>query len=317
MSVVVKDKQESYLFVKGAFESIRRLCVTQIGDEVVDYVNRKSFDGCYILAFAMRRLRPGEEEATRDMVEKDLLFLGLAVFRNDVKQDARLSILKLKKGHIKPVMVTGDSFECAFYVAKESCFIEDFDFVFYTEKKDGVEWKDINNGGQLSTLALLDLIRQNNDSRFELIVTGDCLDELLLNGLIYNEALLLNVRIFARMSPSQKVAVVKLFMHCKFITAMCGDGGNDSGALKSSHVGLSMSASESSIVAPFNTNTGRVMDAVELIKEGRASLSTSLASYKLLVVYGILFSIEKLASFYFGGTFFIFFFLFALMDDAH
>lgn len=88
---------------------------------------------------------------------------------------------------------------------------------------------------------------------------------------LYNEDLLLNVRIFARMSPVQKVrekekktiltikqvTIVKLFMSAKFITAMCGDGGNDSGALKSSHVGLSMSNSESSIVAPFNTNTGR------------------------------------------------------------
>jgi magnesium-transporting ATPase (P-type) len=39
---------------------------------------------------------------------------------------------------------------------------------------------------------------------------------------------------------------------------------------------------------------------VELLKEGRASLATSFANYKFLIIYGLLFSIVKLASFYYG-----------------
>jgi cation-transporting ATPase 13A3/4/5 len=37
---------------------------------------------------------------------------------------------------------------------------------------------------------------------------------------------------------------------------------------------------------------------VDLLKEGRAALHTSLACYKFLIMYGQLFSVVKLASFW-------------------
>lgn len=38
----------------------------------------------------------------------------------------------------------------------------------------------------------------------------------------------------------------------------------------------------------------------ELLREGRAALHTSIASYKFLITYGLLFSVLKLACYYYG-----------------
>ena len=54
--------------------------------------------------------RPEQVAAlSRDAVEQDLAFLGLIVFRNELKPDSRDAILALKKGYVRPVMVTGDN----------------------------------------------------------------------------------------------------------------------------------------------------------------------------------------------------------------
>eukprot|EP00965_Chrysotila_dentata_P112710 3724389-Pleurochrysis_carterae.AAC.1 len=81
---------------------------------------------------------------------------------------------------------------------------------------------------------------------------------------------------------------------------MAGDGGNDCGALRTAHAGVALSEAEASVVSPFTTNTGSVRAVVDLLREGRATLATSIASYKFLIIYGQFFSVLKLACFYFG-----------------
>ena len=44
--------------------------------------------------------------------------------------------------------------------------------------------------------------------------------------------------IFARMSPDQKAELIEEYQAIDYITAMCGDGANDCGALKAAHVGI-------------------------------------------------------------------------------
>ena len=84
------------------------------------------------------------------------------------------------------------------------------------------------------------------------------------------------------------------------ITAMCGDGGNDCGALRAAHVGVAMSEAEASIVAPFSTKNRSIMSCVEILKEGRCALATSFASYKFLVQYGCTMITLEMTQFYFS-----------------
>lgn len=60
-------------------------------------------------------------------------------------------------------------------------------------------------------------------------------------------------RIFARVTPEEKVAVVKMFRDRGLIVGMCGDGGNDCGALRIAHAGVALSDAEASLVSPFTS----------------------------------------------------------------
>ncbi|KYF45193.1 E1-E2 ATPase subfamily protein [Toxoplasma gondii ARI] len=55
---------------------------------------------------------------SRDSVENGLRFLGLILFRNELKADAAEAIRQLKQGRVRPVMITGDSVLTAVCVAR-------------------------------------------------------------------------------------------------------------------------------------------------------------------------------------------------------
>ena len=75
--------------------------------------------------------------------------------------------------------------------------------------------------------------------RVELAVTQKVLDVMSCNneqaGDIDN--LLLHIRIFSRLRPDGKVIVIEKLWNKQLVVGMCGDGGNDCGALRVAHAG--------------------------------------------------------------------------------
>lgn len=69
---------------------------------------------------------------------------------------------------------------------------------------------------------------------------------------------------------------------------MCGDGANDCGALKTADVGISLSEAEASIAAPFTSKVQNISCVVELLKEGKASLTTSFQAFKFIELYSFI-----------------------------
>jgi cation-transporting ATPase 13A3/4/5 len=69
---------------------------------------------------------------------------------------------------------------------------------------------------------------------------------------------------------------------------MCGDGANDCAALKSADAGLSLSDSEASIAAPFTSKVQNISSMVILMREGRASLATSITAFKFIMMYALI-----------------------------
>ena len=69
----------------------------------------------------------------------------------------------------------------------------------------------------------------------ELCITAKAFQKLQEDGKA--SELMPMIRVLARMKPGDKVATIELLQQLGFVVGMCGDGGNDCGALRAAHVG--------------------------------------------------------------------------------
>ncbi|KAI9597721.1 hypothetical protein BDF19DRAFT_434232 [Syncephalis fuscata] len=298
MSVAVLDAttKHVHVFMKGAFERVKNSCIPRTLP--IDYDARAASyaaEGCYVLAIAHRDLGPISldelRELTRDDLERDCEFVGLLLFKNQLKPDTTDAIAELKDGDTRTVMITGDNALTGVYIARQCGMVPSGARVLLGDIIPGgntndVEWRDVDTervitdiNAELSTSKAFDALVRTNQMRH----------------------LLLQTRIFARMTPDGKVECVQLFME-RAVTAMCGDGGNDCGALRVAHCGIALSEAEASIVSPFSTSIRSIFSCVELVRQGRAALATSFAGYKFLIMYGETMCFLELIQYYFTAV---------------
>jgi len=305
MSVVVRDQSgECHIFCKGAPEKVGDLCTP--ASKPADFSSISSqhaLQGCYVIGMSTRKLGKMTDleisQLTRSSVEKDLAFQGNLLFRNELKEDTTQAIKKIIEGDVRPVMVTGDNAHCGHYIARQCGILAPNTRIFLTSVEGGsVSWSDMNPDAPaevFSTGQVLDLCK-NGDN--EMAITGKAMKILTDQKVI--DDLLIYTRIFARVQPDQKVQVITLYIDQGYITAMCGDGGNDCGALRAAHAGIALSDAEASVVSPFTSSTKSVQSVVDVLCEGRCSLVTSFAAYRFYIMYGLNWSIVKTINFVYG-----------------
>jgi cation-transporting P-type ATPase 13A2 len=300
-SVLIKDViEDSFEFyTKGAPEVIKEHCRPEtLPEDFDDLLGYYARHGQRVVACAYRRVPDEVDELMRiprAQIEKDLHFLGFIVFENKLKEESPIAISELAAAQIRSIMVTGDNVLTAVNVARK-CGIVDEDCKVFFPVNDVVgpqgEVKFVNVEDSSEWLTDLPSFLLHHKPRFgkvpnvQVALTGRVFSQLkeLYSWPLFS-ALLSRCNIYSRMSPLEKHELVEELQELEHCVAMVGDGANDCGALRVADVGVSLSETEASLAAPFCSAVPTIACAPELVREGRAALATSFASFKYMTLY--------------------------------
>lgn len=244
------NPQRFVLVMKGAPEIILTRCSTYVverGEQVLfeplDETFRTNYDqtqdilsgfGERVLGFAQLELDPAQypedykfETSVVNFPLEGLTFCGLISLIDPPKLSVPNSIEKCHEAKIKVIMVTGDHPKTAAAIAKQIGII--------------TGESNLEVSQQLGCQPL----QVTKDQCKAVVVAGGELkemdDEELKRVLGFEEI------VFARTSPQQKLRIVECCQALGNITAVTGDGVNDSPALKTANIGCAMGISGSAV----------------------------------------------------------------------
>lgn len=316
-SVIIRDEATDawFIYTKGTGEALKAVShPNSIPLNFDEAVAQSAKTGIYQLSIGCRTVAENEKSQLlskpRDEVERDLTFLGFINFTNPMKKQTPDVIAQLKEGAIRTVMISGDHILTALYMARLSGMVHDDSRmllgssitdkgeIHFVEESTGKPYQEATNAELLDQLAA-----NGQKGNIELALMGNVWDKLWDLDKEKATKVAHFVRVIGRCSPQTKVTIVNSFNRDGFITMMCGDGGNDCGALKTAHVGVALSDAEASVVAPFTSLDKTIESVVEVLKEGRCTLASAFSSYKYMIMYGQIETINQMVCAWFKVTF--------------
>lgn len=197
------------IFAKGAPETLIDMCETMdIGGRTVPIdralllrqKDELAARGLRVLAFADGKLEERPEDELTHAHLINLTFRGLAGMHDPLRPEVPAAIRDCRRAGIAVAMITGD---------------------------------DPRTAASIATDAGLDFT-------LEQVVTGDDLRAADARGEVAVDDLTRDARIYARIDPAQKLAIVRSMARNGHFVAMTGDGVNDAPALRHAHVGVAM-----------------------------------------------------------------------------
>jgi len=307
MSVVVRElgSRNFQVFTKGAPERLEELCTAEsIPADYHSRLKEMTLAGYRVLALATRTLDRQVnwvqvQKMKRPDLERNLSFLGFLVMQNTLKPQTSSVIEELSRAATRSVMVTGDNILTAISVARDCGMVGRSDRVveaegFYDNDRAVLKFSDADG----ETEQVVEEPPESAVIRSDFVVFLEQTSHLAITGKTWEvvkkhfpeifSKLLLRCTVFARMAPDQKAALVESLQELGYVTAMCGDGANDCGALKAAHVGISLSEAEASVAAPFTSKIPNISCIPTLMKEGRCALVTSFGVFKYMALYSFI-----------------------------
>jgi cation-transporting ATPase F len=237
---------QNIIFLKGSLEAVLKssdYIMSKTGDTVAieksqiqAQAEALAAKGLRVLAFAYKEVDTTKSDLEHKDVAKGMVFLGLQGMIDPPRKEAVDAIALCKKAGIQVKMITGDHALTAATIADKLGII------------------GIKENGNLKTLTGLDLQKLSDEELKQ--VTQ-------------------KVSVFARVSPDQKLRLVKALQASGNVVAMTGDGVNDGPALKQANIGVAMGitgtevAKDASDMVLTDDNFASIESAVE---EGRAVL---------------------------------------------
>jgi predicted P-type ATPase len=308
-SVIVRDESSGkvFVFVKGTGEAIKSISVaSSIPATFDDRVASSAKFGFYQIAMGYRIVDNEKEilSKTRGEVEASLTFIGFLNFTNRMKPQTPAMLKELRQGNIRTVMISGDHVLTAIFMARESGMVHKGSVLLLGRSISDsgvIEWVEESSNELVPAPSLEEL--RAHDSNIELAMVGHVWDALWEMDKARAKDLAYHIRVIGRCSPHTKITIIECFNREGFITLMCGDGGNDCGALKTAHVGIALSDAEASVVSSFTSLDKTITSVVEVLKEGRCTLASAFSSYKFMIMYGQIETINQMVCAYFGVTF--------------
>jgi cation-transporting ATPase 13A3/4/5 len=290
---VIQFKGKTIALVKGSYERIGELVSSGMPGEFKDVTENFASDQYYVLGIGMKILGDKGELAPREELEKGLSFVGLFLFRNEMKSDSPDAVAALREGGTRAIICTGDNALTGAAIGRRcGCIRDDQAVILGDVDKGAVTWTNL---ADKVVLPHKEVMESHEDA--ELVLTKAAFKQLQHDELVQ---LIGRVRVYARMKPDDKVAVVQLHQLQGWVVGMVGDGGNDCGAMRAAHVGLALSEAEASIVAPFSSGatygTGEksLMAVPHLLRYGRATLQTNTGTFLFFTCYGLTLPSSKL-----------------------
>lgn len=289
MTVIVRKNSDSdrLVLTKGAPEALQPL-LRQVPENYQATYTQLAERGLRVLCLARTSASADVIKQTRSQIESNLEFQGFLALDSPLKVDATKVVKELKEAGHRVIIITGDSASTAMEVGRQV---------------------GISDG---TTMVGTDLTELEQSRLSQPEVTSQ----------------LLQVSVFARVSPAQKESVISHLSKAGKVTLMCGDGTNDAGALKSADVGVSVIShpqleqaereganknssvenliksqtvhiqlGDASIASPFTAKSPRVSTVLDIVRQGRCTLVTTIQMFKILAVNGMLHSIIMTALF--------------------
>jgi len=299
-TIVQKSDGSIVAYVKGSGENIKALCKADTVPSDFEHALRESaIQGIYQISMAFKTLPSNKNisDLDRSVIESNLTFIGVVNFKNTMREDTPDVIRHLASGEIESIMVTGDSILTGIKIARESgIYAAEETVLVGSLEGEAIVWR--NEMHQIVDLPSIDSMKASGTM---LAVSGEAFEYLKSSSL--NLQYMDLIRVYGRCTPHDKVAVVSQFVEQGYITMMCGDGGNDCGALKTAHVGIALSDAEASIVAPFTSLDKTITSVVDVLLEGRCALASAVACYKYIIIYGQVETLLQMTTAYLGITF--------------
>jgi Ca2+-transporting ATPase len=166
-------------------------------DAVLAEVEQLANEGYRVLAFAKRDFASLPESLDAEVIENDLVFLGLVALIDPPRPEVPQAVEDCLAAGITPVMITGDHSGTAMAIARRLGISNDEQAML--------------TGEQLEKIS---------DDKFARLVES--------------------IRVYARVTPEQKLRIVKALQANGEFVAMTGDGVNDAPALKRAGIGVAM-----------------------------------------------------------------------------
>ncbi len=205
----------SEIHAKGAVEMLLPMCAWQRGPEGDEPIDASAMaseaeeladEGFRVIAVAYK-MRSGTAinlSRLHDDDLSDMTLLGLVAMIDPARPDAAESIRVCRDAGLRVIMVTGDHPSTALAIARQVGIAADPN--------------EVVTGSQL---------------RHAVDEDGKDLTDLMVG----------RGTVFARVEPSQKLAIVESLIRQGEIVAVTGDGANDAAALQQAHVGVAMGKS--------------------------------------------------------------------------